>query len=101
LFLSSYTLEPFTGGPSGSEELAKQNEGVSAKNASRTRGQRVGFAILCASFIVQAMSIPLSTSCWLTNFLDSAGNISQHYGRLKQLLSLLSRPAHGRRPKRL
>ena len=57
LFLTSYTLEPFAGGPFG-EELVKQNEGISAKNASRTQWQRVGFAILCASFIVQAMSIP-------------------------------------------
>jgi hypothetical protein len=58
LFLSSYTLEPFAGAQFGSQESVKQNEGTRAKNASRTRWQRVGFAILCASFIVQAMSIP-------------------------------------------
>jgi hypothetical protein len=58
LFLSSYMLEPFVEAPFGTEELAKQNEGIRAKNESRTRWQRVGFAILCASFIVQAMSIP-------------------------------------------
>ena len=58
LFLSSYTLEPFAGAPFGSQELVKQNEGIRARNASHTRWQRVGFAILCASFIFQAMSIP-------------------------------------------
>jgi hypothetical protein len=58
LFLSSYTLDPFAGAPFGSQELAKQNEDIRAKNASRTRWQRLGFAMLCASFIVQAMSIP-------------------------------------------
>jgi hypothetical protein len=58
LFLSSYTLEPFGGAPFGSQELVTQNEGIRVKNASRTRWQRAGFAILCASFIVQAMSIP-------------------------------------------
>jgi hypothetical protein len=58
LFLSSYTLEPFAGAQFGSQESVKQNEGIRAKNASRSRWQRVGFAILCASFIVQAMSIP-------------------------------------------
>ena len=58
LFLSSSTLEPFTGAPFGSQELVKQYEGIRAKNAARTWWQRVGFAILCASFIAQAMSIP-------------------------------------------
>jgi hypothetical protein len=57
LFLNSYTLEPPAGAALGSPESVKQNEGIMAKNASRTRWQRVGFAILCASFIVQAMSI--------------------------------------------
>jgi hypothetical protein len=58
LFLSSYTLEPFAGATFGSQELVKQNEGIRAKNAARTWWQKVGFAILCASFIAQAMSIP-------------------------------------------
>jgi hypothetical protein len=58
LFFSSYTLEPFPGAPFGSQELVSQNEGIRAKNASRARWQRAGFLILCASFVVQAMSIP-------------------------------------------
>jgi hypothetical protein len=58
LFFSSYTLESFAGAPFGSQELVTKNEGIRAKNASRTRWQRAGFLILCASFVVQAMSIP-------------------------------------------
>jgi hypothetical protein len=58
LFLSSSTLEPFAAAPFGSQELVRQNEGMRVKNAARSWWQRVGFAILCASFIAQAMSIP-------------------------------------------
>jgi hypothetical protein len=58
LLLSSSPLEPFTGATFGSQELVKQNEGIRVKKAARNWWQRAGFAILCASFIAQAMSIP-------------------------------------------
>ena len=58
LFLSGSTLEPFAEAPIGSQESVQQNEGMRLKSAARNWWQRFGFAILCASFIAQALSIP-------------------------------------------
>ncbi len=56
LFFSSYALQPFEGGVFGSDALTEHNNRIRAKNISRLRQQKIGFAFLCVSFIVQAIT---------------------------------------------
>jgi hypothetical protein len=58
LFLSSPMLEPFAAAPLGSQELVERKEGIRSKNSARNWWQKFGFAILCVSFIAQAVSMP-------------------------------------------
>jgi hypothetical protein len=54
LFFSSYSLQPLEGGVFGGPALTEYNAKIQAKNARRLVLQRVGLALLCASFVVQA-----------------------------------------------
>ena len=56
LFCSSYALQPLEGGVLGSEALTEYNNRIRAKNLDRLRRQRIGFAFLCISFVVQAIA---------------------------------------------
>jgi hypothetical protein len=57
LFFSSYSLQPLEGGVFGSDALTKYNNDIKIKNANRLLRQRIGFAFLCLSFAVQAVSV--------------------------------------------
>jgi len=56
LFFSSYALQPLEGGIFGSDDLTEYNNRIRAKNLNRLRRQKIGFAFLCVSFIVQAIA---------------------------------------------
>lgn len=56
LFFNSYTLEPFEGAVFGSPSVTEHNNRVRIRNSRRLFRQRFGFALLCASFVVQAIS---------------------------------------------
>ncbi len=53
LFYSSYALQPFEGGVFGSDALIEYNNRIRATNLDCLRRQRIGFAFLCISFVVQ------------------------------------------------
>lgn len=55
LFFSSYVLQPLEGGIFGSPALIEHNNRIRNKNVCRLRQQKLGFAFLCAGFIVQAI----------------------------------------------
>ncbi len=56
LFFNSYALQPLEGGVFGSDALTELNNRIRAKNLGRLRQQKIGFAFLCVSFIVQAIT---------------------------------------------
>ena len=55
LFFYSYTIEPTDGAVFGSAEVDASNAAINAANAHRTRMQRIGFALLCISFVAQGV----------------------------------------------
>ncbi len=55
LFFSSYALQPLEGGIFGSDALTEHNNRIRAKNVDYLRRQKLGFAFLCISFVVQAI----------------------------------------------
>lgn len=57
LFFNTYSLEPLQGGIFGSLELDENNKKIKNKNLNRIFFQKIGLGFLCASFIVQAISI--------------------------------------------
>jgi hypothetical protein len=56
LFFSSYALQPLEGSVLGSEFLTEQNNRIQLDNLHRLRRQKIGFAFLCFSFIIQAIA---------------------------------------------
>ncbi len=61
LFSFSYSLEPFEGGVFGSDSINAHNERVRVKNLTKLRVQKIGFAILCLSFLAQFGALFVST----------------------------------------
>ena len=57
LFFFSYTLAPDDGAVFGSQEVNAANEIVRLQNLRRTLMQRIGFALLCISFMAQAIEV--------------------------------------------
>jgi hypothetical protein len=57
LFFFSYTYIPLGGGAWGGPTLDAANAKTSAKNVIWKRKQRVGFGLLCVSFVIQAAAV--------------------------------------------
>lgn len=57
LFRASYALQPFAGGPFGSDQMTRGNEDIKVMNARRVRFQRIGLAFLCGSFFIQGAAV--------------------------------------------
>lgn len=60
LFFGSYAFQPREGAPFGGPILDKANAQIDAMNAARLIRQRVGLALLCASFFAQGVAIFLA-----------------------------------------
>jgi hypothetical protein len=54
LFFYSNTDIPFEGAAWGGPETQANNEKIAAKNKSWKLNQKIGFGLLCLSFIIQA-----------------------------------------------
>jgi hypothetical protein len=54
LFFYSNTDIPFEAATWGGPETHENNEKIAAKNRSRKLKQKIGFGLLCLSFIIQA-----------------------------------------------
>ncbi len=57
LFFASFSLQPLGGATFGGPALTASNEKIKAKNASRIWRQRIGLALLCGSFFIQAVAV--------------------------------------------
>ncbi|WP_199100846.1 hypothetical protein [Dyella sp. ASV21] len=57
LFFASFSLQPLEGAVWGGPAVDAENERIRAKNASRARRQRIGLALLCGSFFIQAVGV--------------------------------------------
>jgi hypothetical protein len=57
LFFNSWTMQPFAGAVYGGAAVNAANEHIAARNRSRQRWQRIGLALLVASFTVQAITV--------------------------------------------
>ena len=60
LFNGSYALQPREGAPFGGPILDKANAQIDSMNAARLFKQRVGLALLCASFLAQGVAVFLT-----------------------------------------
>jgi hypothetical protein len=57
LFINSYSVQPLEGAPFNSSALEEYNRLIKNKNINRMKFQRVGFGLICVSFILQAVSV--------------------------------------------
>lgn len=57
LFIGSYSIQPLEGAVFNSPEVEEFNARTKAKNKERIVIQRVGLALLCASFLLQAVAV--------------------------------------------
>ncbi len=60
LFVGSYALEPHEGAVWGGPKVDEWNKARDARNATRVLRQRIGLALLCASFFAQGVAIFLA-----------------------------------------
>jgi hypothetical protein len=56
LFFSSYAFQPLIGGVFGSPAITEDNNRIKEQNLRRSSWQKVGLAVLCLSFVVQAVA---------------------------------------------
>jgi hypothetical protein len=57
LFFFSYSLAPFESATWGNEQTAKRNKAIMRKNTRDALIQKVGFGLLCLSFLIQVFAI--------------------------------------------
>jgi hypothetical protein len=57
LFRYSYTFQPKEGGVFGSNALTEFNNRIDTENRCRGKWQKVGLALLCLSFLIQAVGV--------------------------------------------
>jgi hypothetical protein len=57
LFFGTYGLQSFEGGIFNSPAIQTLNEGIRAKNEARKVRQKIGLGLVCASFVVQAVTV--------------------------------------------
>ena len=57
LFFFSYMLHPYEGATWGNSETAARNDATRKKNARNLKLQKLGFGLLCLSFLLQLFAI--------------------------------------------
>ncbi|MFM0726218.1 hypothetical protein PQQ53_21350 [Paraburkholderia strydomiana] len=57
LFVGSYAIQPLEGAVFNSPQVEKYNARIKCKNNARIVTQRVGLALLCLSFLFQAVAV--------------------------------------------
>lgn len=57
LFIGSYSTQPLEGAVFNSPQVERFNARIKAKNKARIVLQRIGLALLCVSFLLQAIAV--------------------------------------------